>query len=199
MISSIWGMRWKVTSNIGKDWGLLPPICEAKAIALSGLKLLISGHARTARHSQSFSERPEVGALYMTIVHPLFMCAGSCSKKSYLCLSLSSTPWLSNAIQQQIKTSSSTSFLSIPRPYCVTGPEKADLFFFFWKGIHISHLTLIIGSDQGLITLRMLFKSWESNILNEVISTTIWWSTLHFIYIGILWQDSLLLYHKPWA
>lgn len=133
MISSIWGMRWKVTSNIGKDWGLLPPICEAKAIALSGLKLLISGHARTARHSQSFSERPEVGALYMTIVHPLFMCAGSCSKKSYLCLSLSSTPWLSNAIQQQIKTSSSTSFLSIPRPYCVTGPEKADLFFFLLK------------------------------------------------------------------
>ena len=74
MISSIWGMRWKVTSNIGKDWGLLPPICEAKAITLSGLKLLISGHARTAQHSLPFSERPRVGALYMTIVHPLYSC-----------------------------------------------------------------------------------------------------------------------------
>ena len=166
-------MRWKVTSNIGKDWGLLPPICEAKAIALSGLKLLISGHARTARHSQSFSERPEVGALYMTIVHPLFMCAGSCSKKSYLCLSLSSTPWLSNAIQQQIKTSSSTSFLPIP-VHIVSLGQRKQIYFFSSE----NHLTLIIGSEQGLITLRMLFKSWESNILNEVISTTIWWSTL---------------------
>lgn len=108
------------------------------------------------------------------------------SQKSYLCLSLSPTWWLSNEIQQQIQTSLLTQFFFCSI-LCQWAREKADLFFLLKRGIHISHRTPIIGSNQGLTTLGMPLKSWESHVQKEVISNIFLWSTL---YICCMWVSS---------